>query len=212
MKKLFGLLCVILIGILLIGCDSIDDAVAPIQEDVVSLQETVQDLQEQLNQMQAAQESNAAIITQLQEDLSKIDPKDTTEILRWIAKYDAMLAMLLEEYTDWVNDGGGGAVQAECIAQFNMEYRSTLTMDNHEDIFQLTIPSSGTIYIVINTDRKIDINFYYLGATTWFDYTTFKVSSTEAIYFEAGTYLFEVQNWYDYASVSYTIQFKQATY
>jgi len=52
MKKLFGLLWVILIGIFLTGCDSIDDTVAPTQEDVLSLQETVQVLQEQLDQMQ----------------------------------------------------------------------------------------------------------------------------------------------------------------
>lgn len=210
MKKLFGLLWVILIGIFLIGCDSIDDTIAPIQEDVLSLQETVQVLQEQLDQMQEAQASNATIIAQLQEDLSKIDTKDTAEILRWIAKYDEMLDMLLEEYTEWVKEYG--VVQAEYTAQFNMEYRNTLTMDNYEDIFQLTIPSSGTIYIVINTNRKIDINFYYLGDSDWFDYTTFKVSSTEAIHFEAGIYLFEVQNWYDYNSVTYTIQFNQATF
>lgn len=210
MKKLFGLLWVILIGIFLIGCDSIDDTVAPIQEDVLSLQETVQVLQEQLDQMQEAQASNATIIAQLQEDLSKIDTKDTAEILRWIAKYDEMLDMLLEEYTEWVKEYG--VVQAEYTAQFNMEYRNTLTMDNYEDIFQLTIPSSGTIYIVINTNRKIDINFYYLGDSHWFDYTTFTVSSMEVIHFEAGTYLFEVQNWYDYNSVTYTIQFNQATF
>jgi len=133
MKKLFGLLWVILIGIFLTGCDSIDDTVAPTQEDVLSLQETVQVLQEQLDQMQEAHASNATIIAQLQEDLSKIDPKDTAEILRWIAKYDEMLDMLLEEYTEWVKEYG--VVQAEYIAKFDMEYRSTLTMDNYEDIF-----------------------------------------------------------------------------
>ena len=200
MRKLLGLLWVILIGTLLIGCDSNNDDIESIQEDIILIQE-------QLGQMQAAQTSNAAIIAKLQKDLNNIDPEDTEEILRWMDKYDEMLAMLLEEYIEWVND----SVQAEYTAQFNMEYRGTLNTENYKDVFQLTIPASGTIYIVINTDQKFDINFYHLGDTTWYDYTTFSVSSTEAIYFEAGTYLFEVENWYNYPSVIYTIQFNQAT-
>lgn len=176
MKKLLGLLWVILIGIFLIGCNSAH------RDDVMSLQETVRDLQEQLDQLQAAQESSEAIIAELQEEINKTNPQ-------------------------------GNPIQAEYTARFDVEYRNTLSTYNDKDVFQLTIPASGKIIIIVNTDQKIAVNFYRLGAITWFDYTTFDaINGAEAIHFEAGTYLFEVERWYNYSDVYYTIQFNQATF
>lgn len=84
----------------------------------------------------------------------------------------------------------------------------TLTMENYTDVLLLKFLEETTVTITVTTSEMIDINLYYTSFIHYeFDnFLTFPTGTSTQIYtFEAGSHLLELENYYDFDSVDYTI-------
>jgi hypothetical protein len=112
------------------------------------------------------------------------------------AKYAELLALLLEYWED-----SGGIVSGEYAAEIGVVYTGTLTMDNYEDTYTFTLDEDDRLYFTITVDNELDLN---IESPSDFDWIEFHESGTQNVLLGAGTYAFELENYYDYASVEYT--------
>lgn len=99
-------------------------------------------------------------------------------------------------------------LEYEEIVVLGESISGTLTMDNYTDILLLKLLNNTQITITVTTSQMFDINLYHTSFVSYEydDYITFNQgTSTQTYNLPAGEHLLEIENWYDYPSVDYTI-------